>query len=51
MMNYQMNTPSNFDDNDSDNEYYYEAHHDKQKWRKRLLIKTLDECKKRIKKE
>lgn len=51
MMNYQMNTPSNFDDNDSDNEYYYEARHDKQKWRKRLLNKTLDECKKRIKKE
>ena len=53
MMNYKMNVPYNFNDNDndSDNEYYYEATYEKEKWRKRLLDKTLDECKKRTKKE
>jgi hypothetical protein len=44
-----MNVPYNF--NDNDNEYYYEATYEKEKWRKRLLDKTLDECKKRTKKE
>lgn len=51
MMNYKMNVPENFNENDSDNEYYYEAMHEKAKWNKRLLDKTLEDCKKRSRKE
>tara|TARA_R110001592_G_scaffold59056_7_gene179058 strand:- start:11033 stop:11206 length:174 start_codon:yes stop_codon:yes gene_type:complete len=45
-MNYKMIVPENFNENDSDNEYYYEARHEKDKWNKRLLDKTLEDCKK-----
>ena len=51
MMNYKMNVPENFNENDSDNEYYYEARHEKAKWNKRLLDETLEDCKKRSRKE
>ncbi len=51
MMNYKMNVPDNFNGNDSDNEYYHKARHSPEKWMKILFDKTLDECKKRTKKE
>lgn len=51
MMNYKTNVPENFNINDSDNEYYYEARHDHKKWHKRLYDKTLTTCQKRARSE
>jgi len=46
-MNYRTNLPTNYDGNDSGNEYYHEANFEKEKWNKRLYETTLENCKKR----
>ena len=50
MMSYKINVPDNFNENDSDNEYYHEYRFQKEKWKKRLFDKTFEECKNRLKK-
>jgi len=51
LINYKTNVPDNFNGNDSDNEYYYEANYKKDKWNKRLFDTTIKECQKRARSE
>jgi len=51
MINFDTNYPSKFNPDDSDGEHYREYYFDKPKWSKRLYDKTLEQCKKRLKKE
>lgn len=51
MMNFDTNYPTKFNPDDSDGEHYREYYFDRPKWTKRLYDKTLEQCKKRLKKE
>ena len=51
LLNYKTNLPDNFNGNDSDNEYYFEANYEKDKWKNRLFNNTLKECRKRARTE
>tara|TARA_B110001452_G_scaffold205789_1_gene175840 strand:- start:8906 stop:9694 length:789 start_codon:yes stop_codon:yes gene_type:complete len=51
MINFDTNYPDKFDPDDSGDEYYSEYYFDKPKWQKRLYNRTIDECRKRLKKE
>ena len=46
-----INYKTNYSDNDSDTEHYYESRYEKDKWNKRLYNKTLAECRKRVRTE
>jgi len=46
-----INYKTNYSDNDSDTEHYYESRFEKDKWNQRLYNRTLEQCRKRIREE
>ena len=51
MINFDTNHPDKFNPDDSDDEHHREYYFDKPKWQKRLYDRTLEQCRKRLKKE